>query len=124
MKFHVGQNWQAGSLEIYALSDDGTQQLRLKAVDDGTITVEQEELPEGVAASPFMRLSGVYAVEFEEGFKRYLGQKEHIVPKEVYEREAGRVDSLLNTVQTALLASSVSLPDRVVEARHSTFPPT
>jgi hypothetical protein len=88
-------------LEIYMVEDQDnvTSVLRVREItESGAIVVELVHVPEGEVVPPSMVLGYPYAHAFEEGFKRFLGERDHIVPEKVYEREAGRVDKLLDAL--------------------------
>jgi hypothetical protein len=123
MKFHIGRDDMVGGLRIYAISDDGAQAMVIsEAHEDGNglVVVSMVDVPEGTQPPPFLVLGHQYATEFEAGFMRFIGARDHIVPKEVYEREAARVDALLGTLQHAVIVSLPAPETTTVERQHFT----
>lgn len=97
MRIHFSQNHFGRGLEIYFISDDGTRQYIIDEIDGrGVMQVSEHSIPDGTVVEPSLVLGYPYAEAFEEGFKRFLGERTHIVPEKVYEREAARVDKLLD----------------------------
>lgn len=99
MRVNFHQDFATGGLNIYFLNDEGTEVMVPDSVGPyGTISWRTEPLDEAVVPTATLRLASVYAQPFEEGFKRYLGERNHIVPEKVYEREAARVDKLIDAM--------------------------
>lgn len=96
-RWHFEQDPFGQTLRIYAFDPD--RRLQFTLTDGSAGSVRQDVLDEGVAPQPFFEMACEFAGPFIEGFKRFLGERDDLpadaVPKEIYEREAARVDKML-----------------------------
>ena len=98
MKIHVARDFAMGGLNLYFVNDEGTRILTPHSVTNGVIAWQENDVEEGTVVDPTLRLSSVYAEAMIDGFRHYLSETQHIVTEKVYEREAARVDKMLDAL--------------------------
>lgn len=96
-RWHFEQDPFGQTLRIYAFDPDRRLQFTLV---DGNGGVRQDVLEEGVTPKPFLEMASIFSGPFIDGFKRFLGERDDLpkdtVPKEIYDREAARVDKMID----------------------------
>lgn len=103
VRFH--EDVFTGTLGVYFFSDDHSSIARVSEVDEyGRVSLRDEHVADGVHVDPTFSFHARAGRDVIEGFKEFLGQQavdaavSQTVPKEIYEREAARVDKFISNL--------------------------
>jgi hypothetical protein len=95
--FYIEQADFGRRLDIYVIDHALQKCLVMVGAADGVPSVVEREAREGTRPYPFLSMSYAYADPFLDAMRSFLGNTvEHGVSKEIYEREAQRVDKMLD----------------------------